>query len=265
MGCISEQSRDGLNQIQVPLGEQGKDKVNTLYNIPTGHSSSFVDIDRKSVVNKFNSLSLTKSQKATDSIIKYPRLILEIQNTETNAKVDYIIITPNSIGNSEAKLIHKPKQIFSFGTNKDNDYVINYNTISQSQFAIKYNEKDNTFYVIENQLSRGVFLKIKAKLEIKEKTVLCFGNCFITLNLYDKNDKMNIVYHEGNELIENELDAVDNREFKIGRGKECDIIINSNSISRVQCTLAYEKNKWIIYDGLINRLSTNGLWYAYLY
>ena len=47
----------------------------------------------------------------------------------------------------------------------------------------------------------------------------------------------------------------------IGR-KNCKINLNSsNNISKYQCTIIFENNKWYISDGDMEKPSKNGTWY----
>jgi len=50
----------------------------------------------------------------------------------------------------------------------------------------------------------------------------------------------------------------------IGRSKTNEIVYRDDSVSRIQCTLIYENNEWILYDGNFEgaelKTSTNGLW-----
>lgn len=257
MGCISEQMKESMNQISVPSREQ--DNTNYLFDIPTGDSCPVFNKNKNSITIRNSSPIFLKVSRQITPIIKYPRLLLEIENTETKTKVDNVIITPNLIGNTETNLVFKPESIFSFGTGEENDFIINFNNISQHQFDILF--KDDSFCIEENQSSRGVFLKVNHKKEIKEEIILSFGNCFVSLNVFDEN-KMYVIYQEENEIISSVIITNEKTEFKIGRGADCDIIINNDSISRVQCTLAYQNDKWVLYDGSIHKGSTNGLWYV---
>ncbi len=50
---------------------------------------------------------------------------------------------------------------------------------------------------------------------------------------------------------------------RIGRSKKAEVTVNDISISRIQCTLVFEKNEWVLYDGVYQnskKSSTNGIW-----
>lgn len=51
----------------------------------------------------------------------------------------------------------------------------------------------------------------------------------------------------------------------IGRSPDCEIFVDDSMVSRVNCTITYEKETWMITDGSIligegNKKSTNGTW-----
>ena len=51
-------------------------------------------------------------------------------------------------------------------------------------------------------------------------------------------------------------------QILIGRSDNCDVVIKTKMLSRIQCTISYNPNldKWIISDGFNARKSTNGIW-----
>jgi hypothetical protein len=48
--------------------------------------------------------------------------------------------------------------------------------------------------------------------------------------------------------------------FSIGRSQNCDINLPENTISRTQCRVVYEKNKWLLLDGVEGKPTVNGTW-----
>ncbi len=47
----------------------------------------------------------------------------------------------------------------------------------------------------------------------------------------------------------------------IGRTQECKVRFKEGALSRIQCTLEYVKDGWVLMDGNgRDRLSTNGTW-----
>ena len=51
------------------------------------------------------------------------------------------------------------------------------------------------------------------------------------------------------------------KKIRIGKHPQCEITINEQGISRVQCSLTFKNGEgWMIKDGDENKLSTNGTW-----
>ena len=53
----------------------------------------------------------------------------------------------------------------------------------------------------------------------------------------------------------------DDHELVVGRSPNCDIRIDDQLISKMQSTIKYEDNFWILEDGHDGKESTNGTWY----
>jgi len=47
----------------------------------------------------------------------------------------------------------------------------------------------------------------------------------------------------------------------LGRSANCDIRIDDQLISKMQCTIKYQDGQWVIEDGRGGKESTNGTWY----
>ena len=48
--------------------------------------------------------------------------------------------------------------------------------------------------------------------------------------------------------------------FLIGRSNTCDIKLNDNTISRTQCRIIFQHDRWVMLDGLDLKPSVNGTW-----
>ena len=48
--------------------------------------------------------------------------------------------------------------------------------------------------------------------------------------------------------------------FTIGRSQSCDININENTISRIQCRIIFHHKKWVLLDGSEGKPTVNGTW-----
>ncbi len=62
---------------------------------------------------------------------------------------------------------------------------------------------------------------------------------------------------------EHEFNSKEKNLIRIGRSKKNEVVVNDISVSRIQCTLVFERNEWILYDGVYKNSknsSTNGIW-----
>ena len=150
-------------------------------------------------------------------------------------------------------------------------------------FYIKYNKKDNEYYLKDLGQGFGTFVKINNWAEIKNNFLLSIGENYIVITL-GPNDEM--LLNENSNNIENSEKIINlkifsgnirhgnlsfsprNSPFTIGRSQDCDVIIDDNLLSRYHCTIEFRNGKWFIIDGYIDnnniKKSTNGTWiYAF--
>jgi hypothetical protein len=212
--------------------------------------------------------------------ISYPKLELEVYNSKSNQITDRIVITPNSITSSQGASIKALNDKFYFGripvggsnlTNNKNDYNFSDDSIGNRQFEISF--KDDKFYVIDNKKGTGLFVKIKDEVMVDHDMIVSF--CASHMILQVENEKQQQAT-TGEKIIkirflqgahQNKERAFSSKEktiIRIGRSKEAEIVYKDDSVSRIQCTLAFESGEWILYDGQLengsNKSSTNGLW-----
>lgn len=256
MGCINDQEKkDLIAEVLEPKTDQYNKTIeqNSLRDQTFSCQRKQIKIDIQT------NTTFTEKTLKREELILFPRLNIQVYNTESHKEVDIILITPNSVSNLNGHCLIKLNGIFYFGKDKDeNDYVIN--QISNKEFSIKYENKN--FYLTESNSDTGVFVKIQTSKAINEKKlIISFANSYLSLQILDDN-KISISFHNNNETVYHTLNPNEDKQkyFKIGRGEECDIVIKSNSISRVQCSLIYVNNNWVIYDGLRDKPSLNGLW-----
>ncbi len=200
-------------------------------------------------------------------------ILLKIYN-KTNNLIDEIELNQNFISskfkNINKNFDDKTKKI-SFGKDNSSDYIIDDNSISPIQFYIGYNEIKKNFYIIDNLSGTGTFIKLNQEIKIEQDMIISFCVDFMYFDIkHLKNNltQINIKFLNkiNNSEKQSELSFTNNEytHFTIGRSNICNYQYKDDSVSKVQCTLIYQKNNWYIYDGLYNdydkKLSTNGLW-----
>jgi len=127
------------------------------------------------------------------------------------------------------------------------------------QFDILYNELTNKYTLKDKKLGTGVFYRIDRFHKIDQNIISSFGLNHVFIRVVE-NDILEIkcIYGE----MKNQVFTFNPREkniVRIGRNKINDIIYSSDSVSRIQCTFAFDQH-WYLYDGTLESPSTNGVW-----
>ena len=185
----------------------------------------------------------------------------------------------NKVNDIQCKTIKNEKKgITFFGQNNINNNIknivlINYN---REKFS-DYNNEDIFFYIyylretkkyyLKPNINSIMFLKLKPKTayKIRQGEILSFGNAILLLkrNKSGFNNYLSIDYNQENFLFKDEEYINTNKCIKIGRDKNCDIVIeNRKTISRVNVIIKYNSRneEWEIYDGDENyKESLNGV------
>ena len=174
---------------------------------------------------------------------------------------------------------HENKGITFFGqnnikNNNNRNFVpINYNKEKFNDynnieifFYIYYLRETKKYYLKPNNNSI-MFLKIKPKtaFQINQGEILSFDNILLIIkrNKSAFNNYLSIDYNQESFTFKDEDYIIPNKYIKIGREKNCDIVIeNRKSVSRINAIIKYncKNEEWEIYDGdENNKKSLNGI------
>jgi hypothetical protein len=156
----------------------------------------------------------------------------------------------------------------SNGASAKNDYGINDTNIEEKQFEIIYNSILRKYYLNDIADGNGVFYKIASTIIINEDDtkdegmVVTFCNCYVKFEI--KDNTIVVTFFENGCWNRSYVFAPKDKEIKFGRSKIANVIINHKEVSRIQFTLSYENDKWVLYNGYIDEnkkhlLSTNGI------
>ena len=229
------------------------------------------------------------------------KLVLEILVSDVSEKFVSIEIDP--FGYINSKRIKKDGiTYFGFqGGDFEVDYQLknmngNYeDTFNGRHFMIKFNPDDLNYYIKDLGRGFGTFIKIQEWTELKNNLLLNIGENYIVFSLGDDDeekennmpenrDKYNIDNDNENYLnclnvkifsMKNQKIFTltpDNCPCTIGRSSDNSITIDDDLLSRIHCTIDFDKDKWYIQDGYAKnglqeeeiKKSTNGSWiYAY--
>jgi len=229
------------------------------------------------------------------------KLILEIMSNKTSDNFISIEIDPYGYIDSKRE---KKDGITYFGY-QNGDWGVDYqfqnsdnylyeDTFNGKHFMIQFNPDDLNYYIKDLGRGFGTFIKIQEWTELKNNLLLNIGENYIVFSLGDdeneekEKDKeedingKNTFKNENNNCLNVKIFSTktqniysltpDNCPVTIGRSSENNIVIDDDMLSRIHCTIDFDKDKWYIQDGYARnglqeeetKKSTNGSWiYAY--
>ena len=233
------------------------------------------------------------------------KLILEMMANDISEKYATIEIDPYGFINSKRG---KKDGITYFGYQnmdlkvdyqlKHGDNYFYEDAFNGRHFMIRFNPDDLNYYLKDLGRGFGTFIKIQEWTELKNNLLLNIGDNYIVFSLGDEEDEEKEIGKEKeessninnikNENLENDIClnvkifsmknhkiftlTPDNCPATIGRSSDNSIVIDDDMLSRIHCTIDFDKNKWYIQDGYAKnglqeeeiKKSTNGSWvYAY--
>jgi len=217
-----------------------------------------------------NTLSLLKKKS-----INHHKLILK--NIIGNLFEENLSIIINEYGiENLTPLRRKYDGITKFGPNcndKDgkpiNDYKISISDKLKDKvetlFMIEYNNIKQTYCLVPNYFDENkelnIFIKLENVLPIEQNYNFSLGGAHFRVEPKSGGAlELEITMEDGER--ESYLFGIAKEFVKIGRSKNCDIILKSLAYSRVQTSIYYKKdeNIWYIQDGFDNKKSMNGTW-----
>ena len=201
--------------------------------------------------------------------IEYPKVIFKFYNNNQSDLLEQISLTPNSLTKSDGSILIQPKHHkFSFGNSKDSDCELNDTNLAPRQFFVYFDSDSKKFSAIDNISGTGLFVKIEDNIIINHDMIVSFCADHMYLQVVEGEvgggKTINIKFLQSLNRKESHFNSNQKTVLTIGRGNKCDIVHNGESVSKVHCTIKYEKNEWVLYDGVVNekeqKKSTNGLW-----
>jgi hypothetical protein len=254
-------------EIEEPTKNTNISKISKNINIKSG-----IPLTLKNTNDFFIESPLNTDNKRNNNIINNKVFLdLEVINSWILPKGLLLHINNEGLENS---LRNKKDGITYFGFikdyNKNNinneiDYIINPKDEEYDEryigrhFKIEFNV--NKYFIQDLGFGFGTFIKIINELKIKDNYLVNIGETYLVFSI-DEN-KINIKIFSGNEKYEPFIFNNDIIEpIFIGRDCDCLISIEDKRLSRIHCTLNYNKeNKfWFLKDGGNNNFSTNGTW-----
>lgn len=228
------------------------------------------------------------------------KLILEIMTSDVSDKFNSIEINPYGYINSKRE---KKDGITFFGYQngdigidyqlKNSDNFFYEDSFNGKHFMIKFNPNDMNYYIKDLGRGFGTFIKIQEWTELKNNLLLNIGENYLVFSIGDDDEENEKEENKENlEIINNKNEnslylnvkvfstkaqkiftlTPDNCPVTIGRSSDNSIVIDDDMLSRIHCTIDFDKDKWYIQDGFAKnglqeeeiKKSTNGSWiYAY--
>ena len=161
--------------------------------------------------------------------------------------------------------------ITKFGVNGFNDFEIDLpektHHLDQTLFTLEFNNLLKKFILNPCNLRLNeddflIFVKVENHLIIEQKLLFSLGEVDFSVEPKD-NFVLCIEMNSNNHKDIYSFGSL-KKIIRIGRCKECDIILKGAAFSRIQCTLFFneEDNSWYIKDGdgISGKESMNGTW-----
>ena len=185
------------------------------------------------IINEYGIESFTPLRKQYDRITKFGPILYDKEGKSIN---DFPIIIPDILKDDIETL-----------------FTIEYNTIKKKYILFVNYRDDNP--------ELNIFIKLEKDLPITQKYLLSLGD--VNFSVEPKpGGALELEMNMENGETESYLFGIAKENVKIGRSKDCDIILKSLAYSRIQNYLYYkeDENIWYIYDGYNGKKSMNGTW-----
>ena len=228
-------------------------------------------------LNNIDNISFNLSSNSKNNIKIFNKKKLKLKNICGNFFRENFVIIINEYGiENFAPLRKKYDGITKFGSvifnseskNPINDFQIySLEKNIQTLFIIKYDFTKRKYFFIPNINSQidfqdlNIFIKLEKSLPINHKYNISLGKVNFSVEQINNYSLEFKLYLDNGEM---ELYLFDKQKslIKIGRSKECDIILKSLEYSRIHTCIYYnqKENVWYLKDGIGDKASSNGTW-----
>ena len=156
----------------------------------------------------------------------------------------FITIFDGSGTPKEIDLNRFSKNVITFGRNTENDIILESPIVS----------KKHGYFLLENGVCSIFDLDSTNGIYIEnvrvQKAILQTGNVIkIRDFINDDHNTVTIVFgKEGNSSKWKGIDISRRDKITVGRDKNCDIVLNNTSISKIHAQIQREGNQWVLYN-----------------
>lgn len=235
--------------------------------------NKFKSVDRSSLDNILNNINpskkepfhkdsceskedeLIESKEATDEQNSGEKKKLRSECTLTfffskTRSTKQVTLNPEMFYDTDSKEYNKRYFIGGPNSVMPNDFDLDDESICPKHLSIKYIPDEDSYVLSERKQSTGLFLKLKKRLVVDKNTIICFRNYHILISRENDNDAKSLANEETKHQLyvklkikflssdKKEDQVFSNREksvVKIGRNKQCEIVLKDEHISRVHC------------------------------
>ena len=263
--------------------KSGQDISNTFFNL---NSNSLDKTSSSKVSTSYFHMKKSLFQQSLKGIMLELKFI-DSQKQQPDAEADTVTIHQQLLLKNNGEINKSPNAnnevsfIFGKGSSSNkqgsngastkNDYGICDSYIEERQFEVIYNIQNKKFYIGDLKEGNGIFNKILTKQIIQEDIeggmIITFCNCYICFEIQEPKSSKQIkvsFLDQANKDRTYLFSPIKEKQITFGRSKTANIIIDQSEVSRIQCTLTFEDNNWVLYNGYVDfenthQLSTNGI------
>ena len=282
---ISNEKHSNNNQIEKKTDENSVtnnyyNNQNITNNYYLLHSINYNNCCGCQSDNYSNEFINNNTQKNTLSLLKKKNINnhkLILKNIIGNLFKENLVITINEYGiENFTPLRREYDGITKFGPNcndKDGKPMNDFHILISDKlkdkietlFMIEYNAIKQRYFLIPNYFEENkelnIFIKLEKVLPIEQNYNFSLGGAHFRVEP-KSGGALELEMNMEDGERESYLFGIAKEFVKIGRSKNCDIILKSLAYSRVQTSLYYKKdeNRWYIQDGFNDKKSMNGTW-----
>lgn len=154
------------------------------------------------------------------------------------------------------------------GEDYTNDFIIPDTEpgVGKHHLVIRYNVQTKTYCLKDLGEGTGTFVRLDNFLVLKNGYIISFGDSHMVVQLQGENElnfsntTLTVRFLDGPKIDQVYTFTPEEGPIQVGRMVDCRIRFDDNSLSRYQCTIKFENEKWVLKDGDGKKSSTNGTW-----
>ena len=154
------------------------------------------------------------------------------------------------------------------GEEYSNDFIIPDSEpgVGKHHLVIRYNPLSRSYCLKDLGEGTGTFVRLDNPLMLKNGYIISFGDSHMVVQLQGEadanilNSNLTVRFLDGPKIDQIYSFTPEEGPIQIGRMVDCRIRFDDNSLSRYQCTIRFENEKWVLRDGDGKKSSTNGTW-----